>query len=197
MEFEAWPKIPRLRRDFVITEKIDGTNAAVLISRAPGENDCTMVLSEDDDAWFLQCQSRTRLISPHDDNFGFAHWAYAHAETLIADLGEGRHFGEWWGSGIQRGYGLTDKQFSLFNVNRWERAQDEFQTPRMNCVPVIARSEFSSELVDYCVERMAADGSLAAPGFMDPEGVVVYHTQARQLFKVTIKGDEKPKGSNE
>jgi hypothetical protein len=35
MEFEAFPKIPRLKRDMVITEKIDGTNACVLIE------DCT------------------------------------------------------------------------------------------------------------------------------------------------------------
>ena len=31
----------------------------------------------------------------------------------------GRHFGEWWGSGIQRGYGLDEKTFSLFNAYRW------------------------------------------------------------------------------
>lgn len=32
-------------------------------------------------------------------------------------------------------------------------------------------------------------GSAAAPGFMDPEGVVVYVAAARTLFKKTIKGD--------
>jgi hypothetical protein len=28
---------------------------------------------------------------------------------------------------------------------------------------------------------------------MDPEGIVVFHEAAQQMFKVTIKGDEAPK----
>lgn len=32
IEFKAWPKIPRLFRDVIITEKIDGTNAAIHIA---------------------------------------------------------------------------------------------------------------------------------------------------------------------
>ena len=52
--------------------------------------------------------------------FGFARWVETNRERLITLLGPGLHFGEWWGSGIQRGYGLTkgDKRFSLFNVER-------------------------------------------------------------------------------
>lgn len=34
MTFEAFPKIPRLNRDITITEKIDGTNVAVVIEPA-------------------------------------------------------------------------------------------------------------------------------------------------------------------
>ncbi len=30
--FKPWPKIPRLRRDIVITEKIDGTNAIIHVA---------------------------------------------------------------------------------------------------------------------------------------------------------------------
>jgi len=33
-------------------------------------------------------------------------------------------------------------------------------------------------------------GSVAAPGFPDPEGIMVYHTAASQLFKKTLEGDE-------
>jgi len=36
-------------------------------------------------------------------------------------------------------------------------------------------------------------GSVAAPGFMDPEGIVVYLSAARSMFKVTLKGDDAPK----
>ena len=32
LTFEAWPKIARLNRDCIITEKIDGTNAAVIVT---------------------------------------------------------------------------------------------------------------------------------------------------------------------
>ncbi len=38
-------------------------------------------------------------------------------------------------------------------------------------------------------------GSKAAPGFDNPEGVVVFHTANSSLFKVTLEGDEKPKGA--
>ena len=31
-EFKPWPKIPRLRRSIVITEKIDGTNAIIHVA---------------------------------------------------------------------------------------------------------------------------------------------------------------------
>jgi hypothetical protein len=41
------------------------------------------------------------------------------------------------------------------------------------------------------------DGSYAAPGYMKPEGIVVYHTAAKQMFKVTIENDEQPKGTHD
>ena len=102
-EFQEFQKIARLSRNCSITEKIDGTNACIYIG---------------EDGEFLT-GSRTRWITPEDDNYGFAKWALAHKDELMA-LGPGRHFGEWWGSGCQRGYGLTngEKRFSLFNTSR-------------------------------------------------------------------------------
>jgi hypothetical protein len=69
--------------------------------------------------------SRSQYITPERDNHGFARWVQDDADELWA-LGEGRHFGEWWGSGIQRGYGLQkgEKRFSLFNVARWADDRD-------------------------------------------------------------------------
>ena len=92
-EFEKFDKIARLSRNCIITEKIDGTNAQVFI----GEN-----------GEFLT-GSRNRWITPEDDNAGFARWALENKEKLL-QLGPGRHFGEWWGSGIQRRYGLDRKR---------------------------------------------------------------------------------------
>ena len=78
LEFQEFPKMARLSREIIITEKIDGTNAQILI----GEDGSFSV------------GSRTRWITPDDDNHGFARWAYDNKDELMK-LGIGRHFGEW------------------------------------------------------------------------------------------------------
>lgn len=178
IQFTAFPKIARLYRDIVVTEKIDGTNAAVGVT-------------EDGRVY---AQSRKRLITPEDDNFGFARWVDENAAGLTHTLGVGLHFGEWWGSGIQRRYGLTgdDKRFSLFNTARWEGMQTDVLG--LGVVPILYSGVFREEEIQEAVYRLIDGGSLAAPGFMGPEGVVTYHTAANQLFKTTIKNDEAPKG---
>ena len=118
--FKPWPKILRLekKRPPVFTEKIDGTNACIVIAyKNPDEN--TIAFKDVDRIiTSIWAQSRTRLITPKNDNYGFAKWVEANWEDLLS-LGEGYHYGEWWGQGIQRGYGLTEKRFSLFNTRRW------------------------------------------------------------------------------
>lgn len=113
-----FPKIPRLNRDIVITEKIDGTNAAIRI----GENVMALATGEPREIPELGpvvAQSRTRIITPEKDNYGFARWVKEHEDVLREALGPGIHYGEWWGLGIQRGYKQTQKWFSLFNYKRW------------------------------------------------------------------------------
>jgi hypothetical protein len=180
VEFKAWPKTPRLFRDMVITEKIDGTNAAVIVT-------------ED---FEVAAQSRNRLITPEADNFGFARWVQENGEELARTLGPGRHFGEWWGSGIQRGYGLTkgEKRFSLFNVSRYG-AVDLSAVPGLSTVPVVYSGPFETESVRGAVETLRVRGSLASPGFDRPEGVIVFHTAAQQVYKVTLENDESPKSA--
>ena len=173
IEFEAFPKIARLHRDIVVTEKIDGTNAQVHIS---------------DDGNTVRAASRTRWIKPGDDNFAFAKWVADH-ENELKDLGPGRHFGEWWGSGIQRGYGLKEKRFSLFNTDRWSAGHPEC----CSVVPVLYKGPFDHDEIMAALERLAKGGSQAAPGYMNPEGVIVWHNAARQLFKITIENDGEPK----
>ena len=48
--------------------------------------------------------------------------------------------------------------------------------------------------VDGVIERLRHEGSLAAPGYMNAEGVVVYHKACGTLFKKTLEKDEAPKG---
>jgi hypothetical protein len=172
-DFQAFPKIPRLNRDIVITEKIDGTNAQVII----------------DDGLNVSAASRNRFISPDDDNMGFAKWVQANSEDL-KKLGPGRHYGEWWGQGIQRNYGLKEKRFSLFNVERWT---PETIPTCCHVVPVLYKGAFSHAFINGLVAGLNMTGSIASPGYMNPEGVIVFHTAARAMFKVTCVDDESPK----
>jgi len=194
IDFASFPKMARFSREVIVTEKLDGTNAQIFIGEA-GE--------------FLT-GSRNRWITPEDDNYGFSRWAHNHKEELMK-MGPGRHFGEWWGGGIQRGYGLagSDKRFSLFNVQRW----CEFgQTPSIiptgdprnvklqdvlpacvGLVPVIWKGNFDELPLSEILSDLSSNGSRAVPGFMSPEGVVIFHVAGGIGFKKTLKDDGLPK----
>jgi hypothetical protein len=62
-------------------------------------------------------------------------------------------------------------------------------------VPVLYRGPFSSDAVDGVLRHLAEVGSYASPGFMQPEGVVIYHTAARSLFKKTLDKNDGHKSS--
>jgi hypothetical protein len=167
--FVGFPKIPRMSRaaQCVITEKIDGTNAHVLIQ----------------DGKFVAAGSRTRWITPGDDNYGFAAWAYENADALVGGLGDGHHFGEWYGRGIQRNYGLTERRFALFNTGRWSGVP---LPTGVDVVPVLYHGPFSIDTVDWELDQLWVEGSRAVPGFKNPEGVIVYLNGS--LMKHTFDG---------
>ena len=73
MDFQGFPKIARLSREVIVTEKLDGTNAQVLI----GEDGS------------IRAGSRSRWITPQDDNYGFAKWV-AENEAELWKLGPGQ-----------------------------------------------------------------------------------------------------------
>lgn len=168
--FVSFKKIPRLFRDVIITEKIDGTNGCVHVTE-----DMRVIAG-----------SRNRWIYPEKgkDNRGFAAWVHENTEELLK-LGPGTHYGEWWGKGIQRGYGLDEKRFSLFNTERWS-----IDRPSVcGVVPVLYSGRLCTITVSECADRLEEFGSVAAPGFMQPEGLVVFHPAAGQFFKYTLNGD--------
>lgn len=186
-EFIEFPKIARLSRDVTVTEKIDGTNAAVQIVETDDFSGPGATARAG--GFTLYAQSRSQFITPDKDNHGFARWVREHAEELVK-LGPGVHFGEWWGSGIQRGYGLMkgEKRWSLFNVHRWS---DEAARPVCcDVVPQLGRGDFDTSYIRSLMDELAALGSIAAPGFMKPEGVVVFHAQGNILLKKTFVGDD-------
>lgn len=209
VEFQAFPKVPRLTRDCVITEKLDGTNASVTIILAD-----RMVDTTNTTAWVVTpagvhqifAGSRKRFITPNSegnktDNFGFAAWVKENATELV-ELGPGTHYGEWWGRGIQRNYGLKEKRFSLFNTGRWIDAREAFfpdetreQAPKCcHIVPILYEGVFDTDHIKRTLVALSMSGSNAAPGFYDPEGIMIYHTAARQIFKKTFDGDAQGKG---
>lgn len=191
-EFQEFPKLTRLSRECIISEKLDGTNGQIYIT-PEGE---------------MLVGSRTRWITPQQDNQGFATWAYAHREELMG-LGVGRHFGEWWGQGIQRKYGLSEKRWSLFNVARWCLAGSEperiatadprvvkMQQPLPECchlVPVLYRGIFTTDVCEEALNQLREEGSVASPGFMRPEGIVCFHVAGNFGFKKTLDNDALPK----
>ena len=65
-EFVKFDKIPRLNREIIITEKIDGTNAGIYV----------------DEVGDVYAASRTRWITLESDNFGFARWVEEHEDEL-------------------------------------------------------------------------------------------------------------------
>lgn len=174
MEFTAFPKIQRyFNQTVTVTEKIDGTNAAV-------------VITEDG---HIYAQSRKRVITPDDDNYGFAAWT-DNNKAELSQLGPGVHFGEWWGRGIQRNYGLDRRVFSLFNTHRW--SDPEVRPACCEVVPVVHQTLL--ELFDptTLLAEFASGGSIAAPGFMNPEGLMAYVAPLGAYLKLPL--DARPKG---
>ena len=194
--FVPFDKIPRLNRLCTITEKIDGTNGIVHIEIvSPLLQDTPDYLRgcvAQGDEFFVWAGSRTRWVTPgKEDNHGFAAWVRDNAPELVAKLGPGTHYGEWWGGNIQRGYGVQDERFSLFNTARW--SDPAVRPACCGVVPVLYEGLFMRGSAEMCLAELAIGGSRAAPGFMDPEGIVVFHHAANSLFKATIKGDEEGK----
>ena len=180
-EFAPFPKIPRLYRDVVVTEKLDGTNASIYFDESGPDS--------------LLVGSRTRWITPENDNYGFAAWAGPRRESLFALLGHGHHFGEWYGVGINRGYDLHERRLALFNTRRWAGVRCEIAAkglvdlPNVECAPILYEGAFDQYLIAEVLTKLHVGGSVAVPGYPNPEGIVVYHKAASQLFKFTLDGD--------
>jgi len=183
-EFKGFAKIARYSRDCVISEKIDGTNGLIYID--PDLN----IFAGSKSRW-LWGSVQDEI---HNDNYGFAQWVKSNKDELMK-LGIGSHYGEWMGQGIQRNYGLKEKRFYLFNVHKWT---DDIKRPICcNVVPTLFKGAYTTVNIEHYLQQLQNSGSAAVPGFMNPEGIVIYHTASKTYFKKTILNDEKPKGSKE
>jgi len=182
-EFKKFKKIPRLSREIIITEKIDGTSGLIYI----------------DETNSIYAGSRNRWLDDHNDNHNFWHWTMENKEELLK-LGKGYHYGEWWGKGINRGYNLEEKRFSLFNTGKWVKdktislkEKQEYCPECCYVVPILYEGIFNEEEIESWIDHLKAWGSKASEGFMQPEGIIIYHKAGNLYFKKTIENDEKGK----
>ena len=166
VEFKAWPKIGRISPfKATITEKIDGTNACIIIQ----------------DGVIVGVQSRKRLITHDDDNYGFAGWVSRNEEDLLS-LGDGYHYGEWAGLGIQKNpHCLEKKEFFLFNTFRWN--PDNPNKPECCAVvPILFEGNLEADTIRDCLYNLET----VAPQDQKPEGIVVFYHAFKMMTKHTI-----------
>lgn len=168
-EFKGWPKTERLKDlQVTITEKIDGTNSCIII----------------EDGKVVGCQSRNRMIAPGDDNFGFAFWAYDNA-NLLSSLGDGYHYGEWAGPGIQKNpHMLEKKQFFLFNTFRPKETLPSI----VQQVPILYQGPYDTDELKTIKADLEYNGSKVGPG--KAEGFIIYFHNFRQSLKWTFEFPE-------
>jgi hypothetical protein len=169
VEFKKFRSIPRLERRMVVTEKIDGTSSQLYIKDRE-----------------IICGSRNRWITTEDDNHGFAKWVEDNRIQIIDELGEGQHFGEFWGGNIQRGYGVKEKSFSLFSYDRYK----DLNLSLCKIVPVLYEGDFNTFLIDEALKDLSANGSRLNKDFKNSEGVVVFHEASKQMFKKTLDNND-------
>lgn len=222
IEFNGWPKTPRLSAGGVtITEKIDGTNACVIIREvdtvqawgryAPDYGGVCWVAQSRPESegggqrtFLVGAQSRKRLLKITEDNAGFARYVYDNREALVDLLGPGTHFGEWWGQGIQRRYGMDRKVFSLFNTHRWHNVAnqrtdwwDEAAKVNLDVVPLLSLGRFSDKAIDDALDLLRREGSIATIKygihFDRPEGVIIRHSSLGGNLKAFVENDDVPK----
>lgn len=195
--FVEFPKLTRFSHGWTVTEKLDGTNSQIVIAdmRDPDTMDevnanCSQILTTVGDfAVFAGSRNRLLTADKSGDNHGFARFVLDNAEALVEALGEGRHYGEWFGKGIgKRHYNLEQKEFALFNVARWSGQQ---LPPRVRVVPVLLNNERVEDFVqfDNILSDLQDNGS-RINGYDNPEGIVMLHGPSRTLFKRTFDYDE-------
>lgn len=197
LEFPKFGKMPRWWKSFTITEKIDGTNGVIRVwdrETVPfGAPVIAIYHDEFPEARYVAAGSRNRWITPDADNHGFARWVSAHAEDA-ARLGPGVHYGEWYGSGVNRNYGLAqgEKRFALFNTYRWTEARPA----SFGVVPILwqGSGDDLSDGIEYSTNLLRNKGSLIAPGFMQPEGIVIHSDENHVFWKKYLDNDRNPKG---
>jgi len=196
-QFKSWGSTPRENKNKTITEKIDGTNACIVI-------------------WdgVVSAQSRKRIITPDDDNYGFARWVHENAGALLDTLGYGYHYGEWYGEGIQKNpLGIEGKRFALFHATKYTEKNgfDLERVDGLETVPLLHHGQcdvftiprIMSDLDTYGTKVRGAtvkEIRSAILGFPDDdefmynkaaqaEGIIIWNNETRTRTKMLLEDD--------
>lgn len=128
-----------LRRTLTATHALDGTALPVIDYRTKvkldGTNAAVHALPDG-----FAAQSRTKLLTPDDDNHGFARWLYgdasAWASALHERMGRAVIFGEWAGQGIQKRTAVATLERPIFAVFAVQLGDPNTQTARIIVDPL-------------------------------------------------------------
>lgn len=180
-DFIKFPKITRLSKETItITEKIDGTNGQIYIRK------------DSEGIYTLRAGSRNQWLDKNNHNHHFYDFVMQNAAELLKVLGEGRHYGEWYGQGINRNYGLKENRFALFNTHRWN---NENKPSCCEVVPILGEYTYQGlHWINYNFDELKRNGSHAVKGFMKPEGLMIYLHNLGKYYKVLLEDDDKHKG---
>jgi hypothetical protein len=196
-EFKGWGSTTRENKNKTITEKLDGTNACVVI-------------------WdgVVSAQSRKRIITPDDDNYGFAKWVHANAGVLFDTLGFGYHYGEWYGEGIQKNpLGIEGKRFALFHPTKYneKNGYNLDMVDGLETVPLLHHGQCDVWTIPNIMQDLEVYGSKVEgakrtrvrseiPGLgddnvwefdkaADAEGIIIWNNETKTRTKMLLKDD--------
>lgn len=191
-EFRGWGSTTRENKNKTITEKIDGTNGCVVIYNGQ-----------------VKAQSRKRIITPDDDNYGFAKWVYENAGALMDTLGFGYHYGEWFGEGIQKNpLGIEGKRFALFHATKYTEANgfDLSRVDGLETVPLLHHGQcdvwtipdimsdlqdFGSKVVGAAQQTVQSNifEDLSWTKAADAEGIIIWNNETKTRTKMLLEND--------
>lgn len=176
-QFRKWSSTPRAHKKRRITEKIDGTNACVVIYDGQ-----------------VKAQSRNRIITPDDDNAGFAKWVYSNAGALMDTLGFGYHYGEWFGEGIQKNpLGVEGKRFALFEATKYttQNGYELNKVDGLETVPLLFAGDGNYMTIPDIMRELETFGSRVkgANFSAKPEGIIVWHAETQTKTKILLEND--------
>ncbi len=196
-EFKGWGSTTRENKSKTITEKIDGTNACIVAQNGK-----------------VTAQSRKRIITPDDDNFGFAKWVYDNAGALLDTLGYGYHYGEWYGEGIQKNpLGIEGKRFALFHATKYTEANgyDLSRVDNLETVPLLHHGQCNVWTIPDIVQDLETYGSRVQgaktevitgyiPGMDNEqpyaytkaakaEGIIIWNNETKTRTKLLLEND--------